>query len=183
VVTRDGRYRCVEYSNISAELQAERAVDGGLRFRAGNIAIHAFELDFAEEMAEAKLELHLARKRIPALPPGGLVAEPRDGIKFETFVFDALPLAERSVVQLADRALEFAPVKNRSGVDSIATSRQALAERSRRWLEQARIVLPATAADGPVELESGLCYGPEDLGKRREFVTHSCAGRLFKVQG
>ncbi|MDP7062847.1 MAG: UTP--glucose-1-phosphate uridylyltransferase [Planctomycetota bacterium] len=181
VVIDGARNRCVEYSDISDDLQAERAEDGGLRFCAGNIAIHLFDLDFAEEMAEASLQLHLARKQVLALPAGGLVAEERDGIKFETFVFDALPLAEKSVVQLADRALEFAPVKNRSGVDSIQTSKEALALRSERWLKESGLALDSAVVEGPIEFEPGLCLGPEDLRSRAEIVTNTCAGRLVKV--
>lgn len=182
VVQLDGRHRCVEYSDVPEELQAEQAADGGLRFRAGNIAIHAFDLDFLEEMAEAKLQLHLARKDVLALAPGGLVAEPRPGVKFETFVFDALPLADVSMVQLADRSLEFAPVKNRAGVDSIATSRVALQARTRRWLEQAGLVKADATGSLAPELEPGLCLGPEDLASRREQVADSAGIGLWKLR-
>ncbi len=180
VVQDEGRNRCVEYSDISAEQQAQRAADGGLSYRAGNIAIHAFAIDFAEEMAEANLQLHLARKDVLALPVGELVAVERSGIKFETFVFDALPLAETSVVQLADRDLEFAPVKNRSGVDSIKTSKAALAQRNARWIAEAELQLKPSQGDGPIELECGLCLGPADLSNKRKFLTQMCLGRLVK---
>jgi UDP-N-acetylglucosamine/UDP-N-acetylgalactosamine diphosphorylase len=181
VVADEGRNRCVEYSDLAEDLQAERVEDGGLRFRAGNIAIHAFQLDFVEEMAEANLQLHLAHKQVLALAPGSMVAEERSGIKFETFVFDALPLADPSFVQLADRQLEFAPVKNRSGVDSISTSKQALAQRNRRWLQEAGVQLLSPKEDGPIELESGLCLQAEDLHGRRKLLTQMCLGRLWKV--
>mgnify|MGYP002628512214 CR=1 FL=1 len=176
-----GRKRCVEYSDISAEQQAQRNVDGGLRYCAGNIAIHAFELNFVEEMAEARLPLHLARKQVMALPKGGMVAEPREGVKFESFVFDALPLAETSMVQRADRALEFSPLKNRLGVDSIATAKHAIALRNARWIAQAKLQLLPPKGDGPFELESGLCLSAEDLHSRRKFLTQTCLGRLIKV--
>lgn len=181
VVADEGRNRCVEYSDLSEELQSERAADGGLLYRAGNIAIHAFDLDFVEEMAEANLQLHLARKQVLALAPGSMVAEERSGIKFETFVFDALPLADTSFVQLADRQLEFAPVKNRAGVDSIGSSKQALAARNLRWLEEAGLQLAPLKGDGAIELESGLCLNGADLKTRRKFLTQMCLGRLWKV--
>lgn len=181
VVADEDRNRCVEYSDLSEELQAERSEDGGLRYRAGNIAIHAFDLDFVEEMAEASLPLHLARKQVLALAPGSMVAEERSGIKFESFVFDALPLADTSFVQLADRQLEFAPVKNRSGVDSIATSKQAIALRNRCWLEEAGAQVTALKEDGPIEFESGLCLNGEDLKARCKLLTQTCLGRFWKV--
>jgi UDP-N-acetylglucosamine/UDP-N-acetylgalactosamine diphosphorylase len=172
----DGRHQCLEYSDLSTEVQEERADDGGLKLRAGNIAIHAFSLGFLEAMAADPLPLHLARKKIGALADGELVAAPRDGVKFETFIFDALPRAVRSVVQLVDRAEEFAPVKNREGVDSIATSRAALSARLRSWAAHCGIELPA---EGPVELFPGSAYGSEDLCGAGEDLHRRAGSRLL----
>jgi len=177
----DGRHACLEYSDLSETMQGERADDdGGLRWRAGNIAMHAFSADFAARMADTPLPLHAARKQVLALD-GGPVPVTREGVKFETFVFDALPLAERSVIQLADRAEEFAPVKNRSGVDSIATARAALSARNLRWLERAGLPVAEKLDDRAsiLEFAPGLCLDPGDLADRRgelEFV----GGRLLR---
>ncbi len=169
VVQEGERTLCVEYSDLSAEIQAQRAQDGGLQFRAGNIAIHAFELNFMEEMAEAHLPLHLARKDIPSLTADGFCLRKQKGVKFETFVFDALPLAGQTIVQMARRDDEFAPVKNRCGVDSIATSRQALLQRTQRWLQQAGIEPPFTDTQKlpRMELQPGLCLHPADLAAQK----------------
>jgi len=183
LVVADGeRNTCVEYSDLTDEIQAERAADGGLKFRAGNIAIHIFELDFMEEMAEANLPLHLARKEIRCLSADGVTSELREGVKFETFVFDALPLARKSVIQLALREEEFAPVKNRSGVDSIQTSKQALSARSKSWIQTALIPGGSAKADDFLELESGLCLGPEDLTTRRKHLVWSCKQQLLRFK-
>ncbi len=173
----DGTASCIEYSDLSEELAAERAADGGLRFRAGNIAIHAFDLDFAERMAEGELELHLARKQVAALD-GGLDPVPVDGVKFETFVFDALPRAERAVVQMCERGEEFAPVKNRNGADSILSSRQALDARGRAWLE-GLAGAPVLPEDGWIELASGLGYDRADLAERAAALRACSGGRLI----
>lgn len=175
LVVSDGeRNLCVEYSDLSEEIQAQRAEDGGLLYRAGNIAIHAFELDFLEEMAEANLPLHLAQKEIRCLASDGVTTTMREGVKFETFVFDALPLARHSVVQMAARDQEFAPVKNRAGVDSILTSKQALDTRARGWLTAAGI--DGAAGEGWIELEAGLCLHGPDLKSRRTPVQWQVAG-------
>ncbi len=158
----DARLGCIEYSDLPDELAEERAADGGLRFRAGNIATHCFELGFLEEMAEAFLPLHLAHKQILSLRGGRHLVE-QPGIKFETFVFDALPLADHSMVQLAERSEEFAPVKNRNGCDSIATSRHALVARNQRWAG----ALSAELGAATLEIEAGLCYDAPDLASRQ----------------
>ena len=177
VVHRDGRATCIEYSDLDEELARERESDGKLRFRAGNIAIHAFALDFARRMADADLPLHLARKKVQALD-GGAFAVERDGVKFETFVFDALPLAERTVVQMCERSEEFSPVKNRSGQDSIATSRASLDRRNRAWCRTAFPDLPLPA-DSALELEPGLALDADDLRSREQELELRCGGHLL----
>jgi UDP-N-acetylglucosamine/UDP-N-acetylgalactosamine diphosphorylase len=175
----DDTHQCLEYSDLSTEIQEERAEDGGLLLRAGNIAIHAFSLPFLKEMAANPLPLHLARKEVLALSSGEVVAAPRKGVKFETFIFDALPRAKTSVVQLVEREEEFAPVKNRSGVDSITSSRAALIARDRRWCKSAAITLPE---HGLVELFPGTAYEAADLVQARGNLARSCGNRVLHKQ-
>jgi len=166
----DGRLGCIEYSDLADELAEAREDDGQLKFRAGNIALHAFDLGFMEEMAQAALPLHLARKKIPSLRGSSPEPVPQDGIKFETFVFDALPLADQAMVQLALREDEFAPVKNATGSDSVGSSRAALADRTQRWAKAAKLQLPK---QGSLEIMTGLCYDMGDL------VDQSTAGQVL----
>lgn len=183
LVVADGdRNICVEYSDLAQEIQAQRAVDSGLKYRAGNIAIHAFALDFMEEMAEANLPLHLARKEIQCLSSDGVTTTLRDCVKFESFVFDALPLARKSVVQLADRKEEFAPVKNRVGVDSIQTSRDALAARTKAWIAFAKIKTASKTELQIFELECGLCLNPADLAAQSESVQWFCNNQILGLK-
>jgi UDP-N-acetylglucosamine/UDP-N-acetylgalactosamine diphosphorylase len=78
-----------------------------------------------------------------------------NALKFELFVFDALPLAERWLVMGTSRAEEFAPLKNATGADSPATVRAALVALHADWLARAGARVPR-AADGtplhPVEV-------------------------------
>ncbi|MDE0586301.1 MAG: UTP--glucose-1-phosphate uridylyltransferase [Planctomycetota bacterium] len=186
VVENNGKVQCIEYSDISAELQAQTTDDGGLLYRAGNIAVHVYDIDFFEEMAESHLPLHLARKTIKALAPGEFIPSDIAGIKFETFVFDALPLADRVVVQLADRELEFSPVKNRNGSDSAATSRAALSVRAKQWLSFIDSSCAYSAQQ--IELSSKVVSGPQDLIYRQQQINDgqqqlacSCGNKLITL--
>jgi len=186
VVENDGKVQCLEYSDISDELQAQTADDGGLLYRAGNIAVHVYDINFFEEMAEAHLPLHLASKKIKALAPGDAIPSDVDAIKFETFVFDALPLADRVVVQLADRMFEFAPVKNREGSDSASTSRTALSERAKAWLPL--IDASIDCGDHQIEFSSKIVSGPQDLSYRKQQIQQghqqlicSCGNKLVTL--
>jgi UDP-N-acetylglucosamine/UDP-N-acetylgalactosamine diphosphorylase len=85
----------------------------------------------------------------------GTLIEPREpnAVKLETFVFDALPLCDRTIVYETDRVEEFAPIKNADApgaVDTRSTSVRTQTERAARWLE-ANGVKVARTADGSVD--------------------------------
>ena len=141
VVEVDGRPQVIEYSDLPADLAERRAPDGGLELWAGSIAIHVFERPFVERLAAgaARLPFHRAFKKVPHLDADGRRVEPAEpnAVKFEMFIFDALPLAERYTVVETDRAVEFEPLKNATGPDSPATVRQRLSDLFAGWLEGA----------------------------------------------
>ncbi|MEX0742408.1 MAG: UDPGP type 1 family protein, partial [Phycisphaeraceae bacterium] len=112
----DGRVTVIEYSDLPDELAEQRNADGSLRFNAGSIAIHVIDVDFVRELNRGRfgLPFHRAVKKVPHvdLATGNRV-EPTEpnAVKLETFVFDALPLCERSIVLETLRQDEFAPIK------------------------------------------------------------------------
>lgn len=145
----DGKLGCIEYYNLPGELRDRADGNGNLLFRAGNIANHLLRRDFVERLTSGGLVLpwHLARKRMPMLDERGLVVE-REGIKFETFVFDALGFSQNSVTLEVDRRLEFSPVKNAAGENSPASCRAELCALFGGWVERAGGELPAPGS-GP----------------------------------
>ena len=66
-----------------------------------------------------------------------------NAIKLERFIFDALPLAERTLIVEGNRDREFNPVKNKSGADSAETARAALNRIAMEWLKESGHLLPA----------------------------------------
>ena len=172
----DGKLTCIEYSDLSDELRHATGEDGGLLFGAGNIAVHALERRFVEELTEGGLNLpwHLARKRMgvfdPTLPRGDADDRMREveGIKFETFVFDALGHSERSVTLEVDRSVEFSPVKNAEGQDSPETCRRDLTKLFAAWMEAAGRDVPAADAAGvhPVEVDPRFAEDAEEFASR-----------------
>jgi len=135
-----GRAVVVEYSDLPAAIQEEvDAETGQLRYIAGSVAIHVLDREFARRLAKGgegvEMPFHLARKKIPTVTDTGEPVKPTEpnGIKFEMFVFDALPFAENPVVIEAPRADDFSPVKNAEGVDSPETCRADLLRQYARW--------------------------------------------------
>jgi UDP-N-acetylglucosamine/UDP-N-acetylgalactosamine diphosphorylase len=152
----DGRVCVIEYSDLPETLAQQTNPDGTLRFNAGSIAIHAIGVGFIEKLATdaaSGLPLHRAVKRVPHFDLArGVRVDPDEpnGVKLERFIFDAIPLAESSIVYETDRVEEFAPIKNASGPDSVATSRELQTERAARWLKSAGVSVPR-CADGSVD--------------------------------
>lgn len=146
VVQVEGRPRVIEYSDLPAELAERREPDGGLELWAGSIAIHVFERDFIERIASggAHLPFHRALKKVKHVGDDGISVEPTapNAVKFETFIFDALPMARRFAVVETDRAVEFEPLKNATGPDSPATVRQRMSDLFAGWLEGAGAQIP-----------------------------------------
>ncbi len=142
----DGKVTVIEYSDLPDELAEKRNPDGSLVLELGSIAIHIINCAFVEKLNARgfALPLHRAIKKIPHIDQQGNFVEPAqpDGIKLESFIFDALPLAAKSIILQTIREEEFAPTKNATGVDSVETTRQMMVERAASWLESAGITVP-----------------------------------------
>lgn len=152
---RDGKLGVIEYSDLPHELAKATDASGKLRFWAGSIAIHVIGADFVERLNQGGFQLpyHKAEKAVACIGPDGepvkLKPGEKNGIKFETFVFDALHLARASVTLETKREDDFAPVKNANGVDSPATARALLVNQYARWLEAAGQKVPRKVGGAP----------------------------------
>ncbi|CAN5222194.1 UDPGP type 1 family protein [soil metagenome] len=145
--------RCgiIEYSDMPAELTNTRDTDGTLLYRAGNPAIHLFSVDFLTKVTsgEDRLQFHIARKKVPYFDlatQSVVTPTTENAFKFELFIFDALPLADRWLVVSVNREDEFAPLKNATGSDSPATVRELLIAQATRWLTAAGVSVPPGTA-------------------------------------
>lgn len=112
----------VEYSDLSDEDMKATNADGSLKYWAGSIATHIFNVDFIlrENKDGFRLPYHIAEKKIPYTDEQGHTVSPKknNGIKFETFVFDALPDAKKTCTLEVKREQEFSALKNKTGPDS-----------------------------------------------------------------
>lgn len=153
-----GRVEVIEYSDLPGELAAQTIHDGSLRFCAGSIAVHALGVKFVEHLNRSTggggfaLPFHRAEKKVACVDPTSgerITPSMNNAVKLEAFVFDALPLCDRSIVLETDRTEEFAPIKNASGVDSPESSARIQTERAARWLASLGVEVPRTASGEP----------------------------------
>ncbi|MEM7682511.1 MAG: UDPGP type 1 family protein [Planctomycetota bacterium] len=174
-----GKVRVIEYSNMPDELAQKTNADGSLMFNAGSIAIHTIAVSFVEQLNQKGFGLpwNRAEKKVPFVDDAGAEHSPDtpNAVKLETFVFDALPLCDESIVLETDRAEEFAPIKNADAAegepeqaDSPASSKRMQSERAAAWLASAGVDIPRSAdggVDAVIELSPLTAAGPADLGR------------------
>lgn len=136
-----GKTVVIEYSDLPKELQEQTTADGQLKYIAGSIAIHVLDRKFVKRMASGKsdvaLAFHRADKKIPTVDAQGNPVKPEkaNGVKFEMFVFDALPFAKNAVTIETLRENDFSPVKNAEGLDSPQTCRDDQLKQFARWFK------------------------------------------------
>lgn len=145
----EGKTCVIEYSDLPDELAERRTEDGELAFKGGSIAIHILNRAFVERMggddAANALPFHRADKKIAVYDEAAgqsVNPESPNGVKFEMFVFDALPFAANPVIIETARKDDFSPVKNPEGIDSAVSSREDQLREAARWLKAAGETVP-----------------------------------------
>lgn len=124
---QDGKPSIIEYYDMPSDIAALRDNDGELTYRYGVILNYLFNVDALEKVLSDKLPYHVARKAIPHMEKGVKVKpEKPNGCKFETLVVDMIRLMGSCLAYEVEREREFAPVKNKTGVDSVDSARKLL---------------------------------------------------------
>ncbi|MFA7230531.1 MAG: UDPGP type 1 family protein, partial [Victivallaceae bacterium] len=181
----NGRLEIIEYSDLPDNLAEERNPDGSLRFIAGSPAIHVISRTFVEQLTGGgalRLPWHRADKKIPYVDEQGDLISPEapNGVKLESFIFDALTLARKTMVLEGAREEQFAPTKNKTGVDSVESCRQMLIERDAVRLERAGVKVPRDAEGRPainIEISPLAVLDDEDA------VTYCKANNITDLTG
>ena len=123
----DGSPAIVEYYEMPPEIAALRRPDGELKFAYGVTLNYLFKVELLNKTLQKKLPVHHSLKKIPHIENGVPVnPEQPNGYKFELLVLDMIKLMESCLAVEVEREKEFAPVKNRTGVDSVETARALL---------------------------------------------------------
>ena len=124
----DGRPSIVEYYEMTDEMIHRREADGTLSYNYGVILNYLFRVDKLNKTLSVKLPLHRAFKKIKYMDENGEMITPDEpnAYKYETLVLDMVRLQDDCLAYEVDRNKEFAPVKNKTGVDSVDTARELL---------------------------------------------------------
>ncbi|MDE7158078.1 MAG: UTP--glucose-1-phosphate uridylyltransferase [Clostridiales bacterium] len=120
---RGGLPDVVEYYEMDEETAALR--DGEeLLYRYGVILNYLFDAETLQRTLSCKFLLHRAKKKVPYLQDGEtVIPQTENAYKSETLILDMVRLAGSCLPFEVVREREFAPVKNKTGVDSVETAR------------------------------------------------------------
>ena len=124
----DGKPSIVEYYEMTHDMAYAQDEAGHYLYNYGVILNYLFRLDKLEDILARRLPLHIVEKKIPYIDPDGTLHKPEtpNGYKFETLILDMIHMLDNCLSYEVVREHEFAPVKNKTGVDSVETARALL---------------------------------------------------------
>jgi UDP-N-acetylglucosamine/UDP-N-acetylgalactosamine diphosphorylase len=124
----DGKPSIVEYYEMTDEIINSRDKDGKLLYNYGVILNYLFRVDELTKIMNENMPVHIVEKKIPYMDAAGALIKPEkpNGYKFEMLVLDMIHMMENCLSFEVDRVHEFAPIKNRTGVDSLDSARELM---------------------------------------------------------
>lgn len=124
----DGQPSIVEYYELTDEMRDQTDERGERVYNFGVILNYLFNVAELEEIVKTSLPYHVVEKKIKCLDGAGNPVEPEspNGCKFEQLVLDMIHLSSSCLPFEVVREKEFAPIKNKTGVDSVESARELL---------------------------------------------------------
>ncbi len=122
----DGRPSIVEYYEMTDELMDAKNEKGDPAYNFGVILNYLFSMEELERISKNKLPMHVVEKKISYLDENGNPVKPEtpNGYKFEQLVLDMVHEMTSCLPFEVVREHEFAPIKNKTGVDSVESARE-----------------------------------------------------------
>jgi UDP-N-acetylglucosamine/UDP-N-acetylgalactosamine diphosphorylase len=161
-IANDGTKNLViEYSDMSEVDMMDKTSDGKIKYEMGSIGIHILTVKFMIKESDF-LPVHYAKKQIDAYDFSAIVkSEIRkiDAIKFEKFIFDLIPMTKNSFFFETDRIDDFAPLKNKTGNDSIETAIKGQSDQFKLWLSEAKIM--RNSENDKIKIEISPLFAPD----------------------
>ena len=122
---------CLEdYYELTEELMSAKDENGDPAYYFGVILNYLFRISDLEKIREKKLPLHVVEKKIAHLDEKGELVKPNEpnGCKFEQLVLDMIHELDGCLPFEVERNREFAPIKNKTGIDSVESARALCGE-------------------------------------------------------
>lgn len=124
----DGKPSIVEYYELTEDMRYEKNDKGEYAYNFGVILNYLLKESELAALLERELPLHVVEKKIPCIDENGNPVKPEEpnGHKYEQLILDMIHMLDSCVPFEVLREKEFAPIKNKEGVDSVESARELL---------------------------------------------------------
>ena len=122
----NGHPKVIEYAELPEKMAEEVDDDGELKYGESHIMCNLYTIDAIEKISKESLMYHSAFKKNSYIDENGKEVIPQEpnSYKFESFIFDAFEFFDDIAILRGKREDDFAPVKNKEGVDSPRTAKE-----------------------------------------------------------
>ena len=122
----NGHPKVIEYTELPEKMAEEVDEEGELKYGESHIMCNLYTIDAIEKISKETLIYHSAFKKNAYIDEEGKEVIPTEpnSYKFESFIFDAFELFDDIAILRGKREDDFAPVKNKEGVDSPKTAKE-----------------------------------------------------------
>lgn len=128
ICTMSGKPHIIEYYELSEKMMNEKNPDGTYAYGYGVILNYLFPIKRLKRTLKSDMPLHIVKKAVPYMDYDGTFFTPSEvnAFKYETLALDLIHAMDSCLAYEIEREKEFAPIKNKEGVDSIDTARELL---------------------------------------------------------
>ena len=126
ICLEDGKPSIIEYYEMTQDLMDAKDENGNKAYNFGVILNYLFREQDLEAIMNDRLMLHIVEKKIPYMAEDGTFVRPDtvNGYKFEQLILDMVHEMGSCLPFEVERYREFAPIKNRTGIDSVESARE-----------------------------------------------------------
>ena len=122
----NGHPKVIEYAELPTKMAEQRDRNSELKYGESHIMCNLYTIDAIEKISNEILMYHSAHKKNSYIDENGneIIPEEPNSYKFESFIFDAFEFFDNIAILRGKREDDFAPVKNKEGVDSPKTAKE-----------------------------------------------------------
>ena len=122
----NGHPKVIEYTEMPEKMAEEVDENGELKYGESHIMCNLYTIEAIEKISKETLIYHSAVKKNAYIDENGREVIPTEpnSYKFESFIFDAFEIFDDIAILRGKREDDFAPVKNKDGVDSPKTAKE-----------------------------------------------------------
>ena len=122
----NGHPKVIEYTELPEKMAEEIDENGELKYGESHIMCNLYTIEAIDKISKEPLIYHSAFKKNSYIDENGKEVVPTEpnSYKFESFIFDAFEFFDDIAILRGKREDDFAPVKNKEGVDSPKTAKE-----------------------------------------------------------